>query len=359
MRGSGRFFMFAVAVLILFLVQECRGFLAQYSPRVKKVRPCLLESKSNDSSNVVEITSAVFHDEFEALVESHPLDDPSPPERQRVRSPQSTSMIPTDPQEEWKWFYSKLKDGSVAETDTSAASLSNNILEESLLRQWMAQQRKAFMKTLGVLDLNDKANWGTPYLSRQQKELLDSVDFPWGHLQPSSLTNDIVFSNDFQQRVRLEYKDWQWNTWYERLCSFKSQHGHTRVSLDDNDVELAKWTAEQRKLRRKLPKRRRQRLDELQFDWKWKDTTGDIDDAQSSSISTQAEEKPQKVSFGRRVKELKEFRKTNGHCNVPLDHPGGLGEWVQQMEGRRSKLSPSSIQKLESIGLVFSESEED
>ena len=218
-----------------------------------------------------------FHDEFEFLIESHPLDDAEPTlpiQRREPNSPpasfQSKSMIPTDPQEEWKWFYNLLKERNTQDNTTFAK---DNILEESLLRQWMAQQRKAFMKSLGVLDCNDKSNWGTPYLTRAQKELLDNVDFPWGHLQPSSLTNDVVFSDEFQKRVRLSYKDWQWNQWYRRLCLFASRHGHTRVSSDGNDnVDLAKWTAEQRTLRRKMPRRRRQRLDDILFDWDWNDS---------------------------------------------------------------------------------------
>jgi hypothetical protein len=212
------------------------------------------------------------------------------------------------------------------------------------------------MKTLGVLDLHDKANWDTPFLSRQQKQLLDQVNFPWGHLQPSSLTNDIVYSKDFQRRVRLDYKDWQWNGWYDRLCNFVEQHGHCRVALDEDDADLARWTAEQRSLRRTMPERRRKRLDELQFDWNWKDTSVSNANVQTESkVEEDEEEQPssQRGSFGRRVKELKEFRRANGNCNVPLDYPGGLGEWVERTKGRRSSLSPSSIQKLEMLGLVF------
>lgn len=128
--------------------------------------------------------------------------------------------------------------------NTTAAAMfaKENVLGEALLRQWMAQQRKPFMKSLGVLDCNDKSNWGTPYLTRNQKELLDAVNFQWGHLKPSSLSNDshdVVYSVEFQKRVRLSYKDWQWNQWYRRLCVFASQHGHTRVSA--SSMMMSTW----------------------------------------------------------------------------------------------------------------------
>lgn len=49
----------------------------------------------------------------------------------------------------------------------------------------------------------------------------------------------------------------------------------------------------------------------------------------------------------------------NGNCDVPVEYKGGLGEWAERMKGRRSKLSPSSIAKLEAIGLVFTDDVEE
>jgi hypothetical protein len=209
----------------------------------------------------------------------------------------------------------------------------------------MAQQRKSFMKTLGVLDLGEKANWGTCYLSRDRKERLDELSFPWGHLQPSSLTNDFIYSDNFQRRVRLKYKDWLWGGWYDKLKTFQSQHGHTRVPLMGD--KLGAWTAEQRKFRWTMPERRRVLLDRLQFDWDFRE------DDKNLPPEMELEGKLEKVSFATRLKQLKEYRKTHGDCNVSMDSE--LGKWMRRMQGRRSKLSPSTIQKLEMIGLVFDE----
>jgi hypothetical protein len=363
-----------VAMLVCALVPQIHSFLAinantrngiwrtSQHEQITSLLPRSLQATTSET-RFNQITPDVFHDEFEFLIESHPLDDVEPTlpiQRRGPNSPpasfQSKSIIPTDPQEEWKWFYNLLKERN---TQDNTTFVKDNILEESLLRQWMAQQRKAFMKSLGVLDCNDKSNWGTPYLTRAQKELLDNVDFPWGHLQPSSLTNDVVFSDEFQKRVRLSYKDWQWNQWYRRLCLFASRHGHTRVSSDGSDnVDLAKWTAEQRTLRRKMPRRRRQRLDDILFDWDWKDSADNsMNDGKTITDIQGIPEKLQRVSFSRRVKELKEYRAKNGNCSVPLDCD--LGKWVEETRGRRSKLSPSSIAKLEAIGLRFVDREEE
>ena len=54
-----------------------------------------------------------------------------------------------------------------------------------------------------------------------------------------------------------------------------------------------------------------------------------------------------------RLKELKEFKKEHGHCNVPHKYPGGLGKWVRhrrylcKKECRR--LDAKLVEKLEKL----------
>ena len=269
------------------------------------------------------------------------MDDQEPCLPPRPLAQPNPYKVPAKQEDEWEWFYSKLK------SRKSALGPDTNIIEEALLRNWMAQQRKSFMKTLGVLDLEEKANWGTTYLSRARKERLDALNFPWGHLQPPSLTNDFIYSDDFQRRVRVKYKDWLWTERYDKLKTFKNQHGHTRVPVMRD--ELGTWTAEQRKIRWTMPERRRVLLDRLQFDWDFSE------DDNSLPPEMQLEGKQEKVSFATRLKQLKGYRKTHGDCNVPVDSE--LGKWVRRIQRHRSKLSPSTIQKLEVIGLVFNSEE--
>jgi hypothetical protein len=107
-----------------------------------------------------------------------------------------------------------------------------------------------------------------------------------------------------------------------------------------------------------MPRRRRQRLDDILFDWDWKDSADNsMNDGKTITDIQGIPEKLQRVSFSRRVKELKEYRAKNGNCSVPLDCD--LGKWVEETRGRRSKLSPSSIAKLEAIGLRFVDKEEE
>jgi len=53
---------------------------------------------------------------------------------------------------------------------------------------------------------------------------------------------------------------------------------------------------------------------------------------------------------------LKEFKEEHGHCNVPSNHPGGLGGWVadQRFKKRSQLLDAGRIQKLGELGFQWS-----
>ena len=56
-----------------------------------------------------------------------------------------------------------------------------------------------------------------------------------------------------------------------------------------------------------------------------------------------------------RFKELKRYKKTNGHCNVPTKS-GGLGVWVSNQRTnykKAGKLDNDQISRLESIGFAW------
>ena len=54
-----------------------------------------------------------------------------------------------------------------------------------------------------------------------------------------------------------------------------------------------------------------------------------------------------------RLRELKEFKKRHGHCNVPFKYPGGLGNWVmrQRYLGKEKcqRLDADLVEKLEKL----------
>jgi len=151
------------------------------------------------------------------------------------------------------------------------------LAHQSPLRNWIADQRKSYMKTIGILDLGARrSNWGTPYLLRSHKERLDEVGFAWGHIERRDLTDDELYSAEFRREVETKYKDWIWTPIYERLKSYKNDRGHTRVPLREPSG-LGTWTAFQRTIRYQMPRRRRLKLESLGFDWDYRDPSEDGD----------------------------------------------------------------------------------
>jgi Helicase associated domain len=334
-------------------------------------RTSVMRSLSALSATGDEITSdctVQSNDYIYVDTDTNPYDDPEPealPPSPLSKMPHLTAMrikrrkqvvanpysIPEAPNEEWEWFFEKL------ERESEFRAVGNrpfDPIEESLLRHWMAKQRKSFMKSIGALDLADQANWGIEYLTRERKERLDQAGFHWGHLQPKTLTNDFIYSEEFQRSVRTKYKDWIWNPLFQNLVAWKNQNGHTNVPLDSEDG-LGVWTALQRTIRLQMPQRRREKLDAISFDWAWKDLAKKKRyTTTNTKVVTESVELA--VPFPRRVSQLKEYRLLHGDCAVPLDYQDvpGLGAWVKRIQGRRRELSPGSISRLEKIGLVFS-----
>jgi hypothetical protein len=314
------------------------------------------------------------YDYIDLDTDTNPYDDPEPEAlppsplskmahptttrlKRRKRVNANPYSIPEAPNEEWEWFFEKL------ERESELRAVGNrpvDPIEESLLRHWMAKQRKSFMKSIGVLDLADQANWGIEYLTRERKERLDQAGFHWGHLQPKTLTNDFIYSDEFQRSVRTKYKDWMWNPLFQSLIVWNNQNGHTNVPLDSEDG-LGVWTALQRTIRLEMPQRRREKLDSISFDWSWKDETKKKRNTTTKTKVVTDSPAESAVPFPRRVSQLKAYRQLHGDCAVPLDYQDvtGLGAWVRRIQGRRRELSPGSITKLEKIGLVFDHDDEE
>ncbi|CAJ1947835.1 unnamed protein product [Cylindrotheca closterium] len=71
----------------------------------------------------------------------------------------------------------------------------------------------------------------------------------------------------------------------------------------------------------------------------------------------------QNQQWGQRFEDLQEFRKVNGHCSVPYDHPPNptLARWVKRqryqyklhVEGQPSAMTEERVQALEGVGFVW------
>eukprot|EP00560_Eucampia_antarctica_P010132 CAMPEP_0197830360 /NCGR_PEP_ID=MMETSP1437-20131217/6969_1 /TAXON_ID=49252 ORGANISM="Eucampia antarctica, Strain CCMP1452" /NCGR_SAMPLE_ID=MMETSP1437 /ASSEMBLY_ACC=CAM_ASM_001096 /LENGTH=464 /DNA_ID=CAMNT_0043432711 /DNA_START=161 /DNA_END=1551 /DNA_ORIENTATION=- len=338
--------------------------------------------------------------------------------------------LPLEKEEQWMFFYDMLCEHNVKYNRTVVAIPAGPAVHQSLLRNWCADQRKSYMKTLGVLDIGQRANWGTYYLTGQKKQLLDQAGFYWGHFN-HTMDDDYVFSDEFQNVVRAKYKDWLWNPFYDKIVAYQQRHNHTRVPHNYTDQLLAAWTAQQRLLHQHyyqtqqhplstninndnnntmsqsenqlfMPQRRLKKLDDINFEWGWKDLNSKYHDLNITMLTTVSDNffsgdkdtpeydimlpfdalvlenldrndpffppslgiidinahlKKKKninvVPWAQRVRQLKEYRKQHGHCDVPLDYKKmeGLGTWVKKQQSNR-KLSPRSRYQLQKLGFT-------
>mmetsp|Transcript_32474 Transcript_32474/g.58704 ORF Transcript_32474/g.58704 Transcript_32474/m.58704 type:complete len:359 (-) Transcript_32474:308-1384(-) len=133
-----------------------------------------------------------------------------------------------------------------------------------------------------------------------------------------------------------------WNEKYDLLVEYKQEHGHCNVPQSGifNSQSLGSWVDTQRRSYRKgtLLHDRLVRLNEIGFNWSVHD-----------------------VSWEEQFKQLEEFKKEHGHCNVPQKYPvnQSLGNWVitrrQCYRGsRRNKLGQNRIDRLNEIGFKWS-----
>jgi hypothetical protein len=141
-----------------------------------------------------------------------------------------------------------------------------------------------------------------------------------------------------------------WTDQLSELANYCKEHGHCNVPTRySENSKLAKWVSHQRwQYRLQLEGKtdymttfRIQALDSLGFEW----------DRSTASV------------WEDRLSELADYRKINGHCNVPQRHSENtkLARWVvsqrsyyrSHAEGKGSPLSTLRIQKLESLGFEW------
>ena len=144
--------------------------------------------------------------------------------------------------------------------------------------------------------------------------------------------------------ARLEALGFEWNVlasdwelYFSKLQSFKSQNGHCRVpSGRKDDIKFETWIGRQRRfyLTGRLPPDRIARLEAIGFEWR-----------------------PHVCDWERSFSKLQSFKSQNGHCRVPIPYESDIkfGSWVtvQRYTYRTGKLSPDRIARLEAIGFEW------
>jgi hypothetical protein len=190
--------------------------------------------------------------------------------------------------------------------------------EYAELSNWVVSQRREYRRMI-----DGKSSILTP----GRVKTLEGIGFVWNPSRPS------------------------WEERLSELGDYREIHGHCNVSKDYNEnTMLANWVRNQRKhyklhLQGKksiMTLSRIKGLERLDFEW-------------DSRVTVWED----------RMRELANFRRIHGHCNVPHNYSESikLGQWVRnqrsaykfQLEGKKSGacMTLSRIQELESLGFEW------
>lgn len=192
-------------------------------------------------------------------------------------------------------------------------------------------------KTLGKWVANQRFHYKmrndgkTSNLTAERIEALDKIGFEW-----------TVRTKD----------DRSWQERFDELVAFRKEHGHCNVPQRyKNNLALAEWVVNQRYQYKKvnfgnssyLTPERIEILEKLGFEW-----------SPGHKFSK---------LWPQRFEELLEFKKENGHCNVPYSYKPNeaLGLWVvyqrhqyrRKHEGKSSYINEERIEALDKLGFEW------
>ena len=156
--------------------------------------------------------------------------------------------------------------------------------------------------------------------------------------------------NDAETTTKKSQNEILWETRYQELIDFCTEHGHCRVPIRYKDnLSLGCWVGRQRQDYRKrkegkvspMADDRINLLEKIGFVWNALEST-----------------------WMARYNELKQFQESHGHCNVPRDYSANkeLGLWVSnqrtqyrlRQEGNQSStMTNERISMLEEIGFIW------
>lgn len=135
-----------------------------------------------------------------------------------------------------------------------------------------------------------------------------------------------------------------WLRWFSELEKFRRIHGHCRVPKTSRDHPgLGPWVIRQRRLKARagLAPDRVERLERLGFEWSG-------EPHRASRLNRR---------WNRMLRSLSEYRRTQGHCNVPLAQGPHhqLALWVRHQRRLRMQglLNPGRAARLEGLGFSW------
>ena len=165
-------------------------------------------------------------------------------------------------------------------------------------------------------------------VTTKQQEISDKIIFDL----PMSI--DPNFSSALRT-VLVEAATASWEFWYGLLQGFFSKEGHCRVpqGYKEGEFNLGRWVSHQRGDKNKFSHDRRQRLEDLGFEWD-----------------------PYNAGWENGFSYLQHFQAREGHCRVPQGYKEGeftLGTWLHGQRADKDKLSQDRLKRLEDLGFEW------
>jgi hypothetical protein len=183
---------------------------------------------------------------------------------------------------------------------------------------------------------------------------------------------------DFNKRKKLDDigfiwspKDKSWDEMFSKLLSFKISEGHCNVPIHStSDPSLSYWVSNQRARKETLITERIKRLEEIGFVWNPLDILWENKQRrEKKKIFPDRIQRLDEIGFAWTPLEqrweycfqkLLEFKKKNGHCNVPirLKEDPSFGDWVYRQREERRNLRTDRKKRLTEIGFNWNPNKE-
>ena len=214
----------------------------------------------------------------------------------------SRSISPKKQQKRWNKKFQELKEYQKKHGNTNVPL---KYIHNADLGLWVSDQRND--KNSSLLDLTQIAK-------------LYSIGFDWE--LTSRPSNEMI-----------------WNQRFRELEEYASRFGSCNVPKNYiNNADLGKWVHQQRQNRKRMDSERRRKLDSIAFGW-----------TSSSAYSSGGD------FWKERFQELKDYKNSYGHCNVPQQYKSNpaLGAWVLNQRVSRQRMDKQRVAALESLGLTW------
>jgi len=171
---------------------------------------------------------------------------------------------------------------------------------------------------------------------------------PYQIRKSESIGLDVPAVGTAVKKKRRHNRDKIWNSWLEKLMTFKRKHGHCYVHRS-YDIALYYWVNNQRSFYRNKIRLTPDRIKDLK-------TIGFFL-PRICPVQRTPPRPPNNHIWNGRLEELVVFKMKHGHFNVPRSHDARLRDWVRfQRYSYRKKfscLTPDRIETLRNIGFNF------